>query len=150
MHLVNLGGSVEIMIALGVADAIVDLVETGSTLAANRLRVLAEIGRYETVLIQNKARRERELADRVVRRLEGVVIARSYSLLEYNVPRTKLAEAEKITPGFNSPTVNSLEDPAWCAVRVMVRRSEVIDVMEKLEALGASAILETQINNCRL
>lgn len=149
-HLVNLGGSVEIMIALGVADAIVDLVETGSTLAANRLRVLAEIGRYESLLIQNKARREAELADRVVRRLEGVVIARSWSLVEYNIPRTKLADAEKITPGFNSPTVNSLEDPAWCAVRVMVRRGEVIDVMEQLEAIGAHAILETQINNCRL
>lgn len=150
VHLVHLGGSVEIMITLGVANAIVDLVETGSTLAANNLRVLTEIGRYETVLIQNKARRESELADRVVRRLEGVVIARSWSLLEYNLPRNKLAEAEKITPGFNSPTVNALEDPAWCAVRVMVRRSEVIEVMEKLEKLGAHAILETQINNCRL
>lgn len=150
VHLVNLGGSVEIMITLGVADAIVDLVETGSTLAANRLRVLADIGRYESVLIQNKACGQKELADRVVRRLEGVVIARSWSLLEYNLPREKLAEAEKITPGFNSPTVNSLEDPAWCAVRVMVRRGEVIEVMEKLEALGAHAILETQINNCRL
>jgi len=150
VHLVNLGGSVEIMITLGVADAIVDLVETGSTLAANRLRVLAEIGRYESVLIQNNARREAELADRVVRRLEGVVIARSWSLLEYNIPRTKLAEAEKITPGFNSPTVNALEDPAWCAVRVMVHRGDVINVMERLEALGAHAILETQINNCRL
>jgi ATP phosphoribosyltransferase len=150
VHLVTLGGSVEIMVTLGVADAIVDLVETGSTLAANRLRILDEIGRYETVLIQNKQRREAELADRVVRRLEGVVIARSYSLLEYNVPRNKLAEAERITPGFNSPTVNSLEDPAWCAIRVMVRRNEVIRAMEQLEALGASAILETQITNCRL
>jgi len=150
VHLVQLSGSVEVMIALGVADAIVDLVETGSTLAANRLRVLDEIGRYSTVLIQNRDRREAGLADRVVRRLEGVVIARAYSLLEYNIPRTKLAEAEKITPGFNSPTVNSLEDPGWCAVRVMVRRSEVIEVMERLEAVGASAILETQINNCRL
>ena len=56
-----------------------------------------------------------------------MVIARSWSLLEYNLPRTKLAEAEKITPGFNSPTVNALEDPAWCAVRVMVRRGEVIE-----------------------
>jgi ATP phosphoribosyltransferase len=149
-HLVNLGGSVEIMITLGVADAIVDLVETGSTLAANRLKVLADIGKYESILIQNKARRQGELADRVVRRLEGVVIARSWSLLEYNLPRNKLAEAETITPGFNSPTVNALEDPAWCAVRVMVRRGDVIEVMEKLEALGAHAILETQINNCRL
>jgi ATP phosphoribosyltransferase len=150
VHLVQLGGSVEIMVTLGVADAIVDLVETGSTLAANNLRILDIIGNYETVLIQNRAGRHAELADRVVRRLEGVVIARSYSLLEYNIPREKLAEAEKITPGYNSPTVNALEDPKWCAIRVMVKRSEVIEVMEKLDALGASAVLETEINNCRL
>ena len=149
-HLVNLSGSVEVMIALGVADAIVDLVETGSTLAANRLKILTDIGTYETVLIQNRRRREPETADRVVRRLEGVVIARAYSLLEYNVPRTKLAEAEKITPGFRSPTVSALEDPNWCAVRAMVKRSEVIQIMERLEALGAGAILETEIKNCRL
>jgi ATP phosphoribosyltransferase len=149
-HLVTLSGSVEIMIALGVAEAIVDLVETGSTLAANQLRILDEIGSYETLLIQNNAKRQTEVANRVVRRLEGVVIARSYSLLEYNVPRSKLPEAEKITPGFNSPTINSLEDPAWCSVKVMVRRGEVIGIMERLEALGASAILETEITNCRL
>ncbi len=150
VHLVTLSGSVEVMIALGVADAIVDLVETGSTLAANRLRILCEIGRYETVLIQNPAKRLPVVADRVVRRLEGVVIARAYSLLEYNIPRKKLTEAEKITPGFNSPTVSSLEDSEWCAVRVMVRRGEVIGIMERLEALGATAILEMQITNCRL
>ncbi len=150
VHLVPLSGSVEIMVTLGVADAIVDLVETGSTLAANRLRVLDEIGRYETVLIQNECPRDAAVADRIVRRLEGVVIARSYSLLEYNIPRAKLGEAEKITPGFNSPTINALEDPTWCAVRAMVPRKTVIEVMEQLEQLGASAILETPINNCRL
>ncbi len=149
-HLVTLSGSVEVMIALGVAEAIVDLVETGSTLAANHLRILDEIGRYQTVLIQNPQCKQTELADRVVRRLEGVVIARSYSLLEYNVPRAKLPQAEQITPGFNSPTISSLEDPDWCAIRVMVKRSQIIDIMERLEALGASAILETQITNCRL
>ncbi len=150
VHLVPLSGSVEVMISLGVADGIVDLVETGSTLAANRLRILDEIGHYQTVLVQNKAANHPELADRIVRRLEGVIIARGYSLLEYNIPRTKLAEAEKLTPGFNSPTINALEDADWCSVRAMVRQSEIISVMEKLEALGAHAILETQINNCRL
>ncbi|MBM3998754.1 MAG: ATP phosphoribosyltransferase [Planctomycetes bacterium] len=149
-RLVALSGSVEIMVALGVADAIVDLVETGSTLAANRLRVLADIGHYEAVLVQNVQRRSPEQADRVVRRLEGVVIARAYSLLEYNIPRARLREAESITPGYHSPTINALEDPDWCAVQVMVKRSDVISVMERLETLGASAILETQINNCRL
>jgi ATP phosphoribosyltransferase len=149
-HIVQLTGSVEVMIALGVADAIVDLVETGSTLAANRLRILDEIGKYETVLVQNPATKQSPLCDRVVRRLEGVVIARSYSLLEYNVPEAKLAAAEKITPGFESPTINKLEEPGWFAVRSMVKRSEVIEIMEQLEALGATAILETAITNCRL
>jgi len=149
-HIVELTGSVEVMVALGVADAIVDLVETGSTLAANRLAVLDELGRFEAVLVQNPKTSNALLADRVVRRLEGVVIARSYSLLEYNVPEAKLAEAEKITPGFESPTVNKLEEPGWFAVRAMVKRSEIIEIMERLEALGATAILETTITNCRL
>ncbi len=149
-HLVELSGSVEIMIALGVADAVVDLVETGSTLAANRLRVLADIGRYETVLIQNRDVADTELVDRIVRRLQGIVIARSWSLLEYNVPRSRLAEAEQVTPGFDSPTVMQLEDPAWCAVRAMVRRAEAHAIMERLEAIGASAVIETTITNCRL
>jgi ATP phosphoribosyltransferase len=149
-HIVELTGSVEVMIALGVADAIVDLVETGSTLAANRLRILDEIGTYETVLVQNPATKQTQLCDRVVRRLEGVVIARSYSLLEYNVPEAKLAAAEKVTPGFNSPTISKLEEPGWIAIRAMVKRSEVIDIMEQLDALGATAILETAITNCRL
>ena len=149
-HTVELTGSVEVMIALGVADAIVDLVETGSTLAANKLRVLDEIGSYETVLIQNPRTAHGALCDRIARRIEGVVIARGYSLLEYNVPEAKLAEAEKITPGFESPTVNKLEEAGWFSVRAMVKRSDVIGVMERLEALGATAILETAIKNCRL
>jgi len=149
-HFVELSGSVEIMIQLEVADAIVDLVETGSTLAANRLRVLDEIGRYETVLVQNHTVADPATADRIVRRLEGIVIARSYSLLEYNIPRARLHDAEKITPGFKSPTVSALEDADWCAVRAMVKRGEAHAIMERLEAIGASAIIETDISNCRL
>ena len=149
-HFVELSGSVEVMITLGVADAIVDLVETGSTLAANRLRVLDEIGRYETVLVQDPNLSHPELADRIVRRLEGIVIARGWSLLEYNVPRARLADAERITPGFKSPTVMALEDSSWCAIRAMVRRGEAHAVIEQLEAIGASAIIETRIANCRL
>jgi ATP phosphoribosyltransferase len=125
-------------------------VETGSTLAANRLRVLDELGRYETVLVQNRLLRHTDMVDRIVRRLEGVVIARTYSLLEYNIPRSALAEAEQITPGFNSPTISGLEDSQWCAVRAMVRRGDVHAIMERLDAIGASAIVETFISNCRL
>ncbi|MEP2075072.1 MAG: ATP phosphoribosyltransferase, partial [Rhodopirellula bahusiensis] len=118
--------------------------------AANRLRILEEIGHYETVLIQNGTHRRKEVADRLVSRLEGVVLARDYSLVEYNIPRSQLAEAEKITPGFNSPTINSLEDKDWCAIQVMVRRGEVVEVMERLKEIGASGIFEMTINNCRL
>jgi ATP phosphoribosyltransferase len=150
VHVVELSGSVEVMIALGVANAIVDLVETGSTLVANKLRILAEIGTYETVLIQSPKTIHPMLVDRIVRRIEGVVIARSYSLLEYNIQQAHLAAAEKITPGFESPTVNRLEEKGWCSVRAMVKRGEVVDVMEQLESLGATAILETAISNCRL
>ncbi|QDV61926.1 ATP phosphoribosyltransferase [Crateriforma conspicua] len=149
-HLVSLAGSVEVMIQLGVADAIVDLVETGSTLAANRLKILEEIGAYETVLIQGPRCRDTDTADRLVARLEGVVLARDYSMVEYNIPRSKLPEAEKITPGYNSPTVNSLEDSDWCSVQVMVRRGEVAEVMDRLKSIGASAIFEMLIHNCRL
>ncbi len=149
-HFVELSGSVEVMITLGVADAIVDLVETGSTLAANRLRVLDEIGRYETVLVQDPNLSHPVLTDRIVRRLEGIVIARGWSLLEYNVPRARLADAERITPGFKSPTVMALEDSSWCAIRAMVKRGEAHAIIEKLEAIGASAIIETRIANCRL
>ncbi|MEM6363155.1 MAG: ATP phosphoribosyltransferase [Planctomycetota bacterium] len=149
-HLVSLSGSVEAMIQLKVADAIVDLVETGSTLAANRLRILEEIGHYETVLIQNHQQRQSDIADVLVQRLEGVIIARHYSMLEYNIEREKLSQAEKITPGYNSPTVNSLEDERWCSVQVMVRRGDVVSVMDQLKAIGASAIFEMTLNNCRL
>ena len=149
-HLVPLSGSVEIMITLGIADVIVDLVETGSTLAANRLKIAHEIGQYETVLIQNKQQRHSEMAQRVIRRLEGVVIARGYSLLEYNIPQENLEAALKITPGFKSPTITPLDDQQWSAVRVMVKSSEITTVMDQLEEIQASAILETPINNCRL
>ena len=136
VHLVELSGSVEIMVSLGVADAVVDLVETGSC--------------YETVLVQNKSIVDADMADRIVRRLQGVVIARTWTLLEYNVPRDRLAEAEDITPGFNSPTVSALEENSWCSVRAMVRRNETHKIMERLESIGASAIIETDISNCRL
>jgi ATP phosphoribosyltransferase len=100
--------------------------------------------------VQNRSFHDSATADRIVRRLEGIVIARTYSLLEYNIPRHQLAAAESITPGFNSPTVMALEDPEWCAVRAMVRRGEAHGIMERLESIGASAIIETRIANCRL
>jgi ATP phosphoribosyltransferase len=147
---VALNGSVEVMIELGMADAVVDLVETGDSLWAHGLQVLAPIGQYATGIFSRVPAGANPEADRLLRRIEGLLVADRYTLLEYNVPRTALAEAERITPGFESPTVTGLEHPDWVAVRVMVPRGDVPEVMDRLEALGATAILETPITNCRL
>ena len=148
--LLEVSGSVEIMVALGLADGIVDLVESGDTLRDNGLEVIETIAQSQAILIQAQKPRDSKLCDLIVRRLQGVLTAQQYTLLEYNVPRSKLKEAEKITPGFNSPTISDLEDPNWVAVKVMVPKKKSIEIMDKLEALGASAILETPILNCRL
>jgi ATP phosphoribosyltransferase len=150
VHLVTVSSSVGVTISLGVADAIADIVQTGSTLAAKKLRITAEIGKFETVLIQNDQVHHGETAERVVRRLEGVINTREWSLLEYTILREKLGMAEGITPGFNSPTVNVLKNDEWWAVEVMVRKRDDIEVMDQLGAIGATAILETQMTNSRL
>jgi len=150
VNLLEVSGSVEIMVALGLADAIVDLVDSGDTLRDNGLEVIETIAPTQAILIQSKKPRDIKLCNVVVRRLEGVLTAQQYTLLEYNVPRAKLKDAEKITPGFNSPTISDLEDSKWVAVKVMVPKKQSIEIMDKLEALGASAIIETNILNCRL
>jgi ATP phosphoribosyltransferase len=150
VHCVEVNGSVEIMIALGLADAIVDLVQTGDTLRENGLRVLQEISVTQAVLIGNLKPRDGKLCATLRRRLEGVLTARQYTLLEYNIRRAHLKRAEKVAPGFDSPTISDLEDPTWCAVKVLVPRKRVVEIMDQLEAVGASAILETPVNHCRL
>jgi ATP phosphoribosyltransferase len=150
VNVLDVSGSVEIMVALGLADAIVDLVESGDTLRDNGLDVIETVAPSQAVLIQTLSPRDAKLCDLIVRRLEGVITAQQYSLLEYNIPRGKLKEAEALTPGYNSPTVSPCEDAGWFAVKVMVPRKQSIEIMDGLEALGASAILETEIVNCRL
>ena len=150
VHCIEMNGSVEIMIALNLAHAIVDIVETGDSLRDNNLKVFKEIGVYETTLIASKEVADDERVTIIKRRIEGVLVANQYSMLEYNTPGSSLAEAERITPGFESPTVSKLDNKDWYAIKVMVKKSEVVAVMDKLESLGANAIIETEINNCRL
>jgi ATP phosphoribosyltransferase len=150
VNLLEVSGSVEIMVALGLADGIVDLVESGDTLRDNGLSVIETIAHSQAILIQAQKPRDVKLCELIVRRLQGVLTAQQYTLLEYNVPRKKLKDAEKITPGFTSPTISDLEDPNFVAVKVMVPKKKSIEIMDKLEALGASAIIETPILNCRL
>ncbi len=150
VNCIEMNGSVEIMIALNLAQAIVDIVETGDSLRDNNLKVFKDIGVYETTLIASKKIAGDERITRIRRRIEGVLVANHYSMLEYNIHESRLKEAEKITPGFESPTVSKLDEKDWLSVKVMVKKNEVVPVMDRLEALGATAIIETEITNCRL
>ncbi len=150
VNCIVMNGSVEIMISLNLAQAIVDIVETGDSLRDHNLKVFKEIGVYETTLIAGKESVNDDRITIIKRRIEGVLVANQYSMLEYNIKESLLKEAEKITPGFNSPTVSKLDQDDWCAVKVMVRKAEVVPVMDRLEAIGATAIIETEIVNCRL
>ena len=150
INCIEMNGSLEIMIKLKLADAIVDIVETGDTLKDNNLTILNEIANYETSLFVNKNFSDDPEILLIKRRMEGVLISRKYSILEYNVKKELLKKAELITPGYESPTVSKLDDREWVAVEVMVEKNMVVSAMDKLEELGATAILETEIKNCRL
>jgi ATP phosphoribosyltransferase len=150
VSVVEMNGSVEVMIALNLASAIVDLVETGDSLRDNNLKVFAEILKSEAILVANRKVEKDPRVLQIIRRIEGIMVASQYSMLEYNIPAEKLKEAENITPGIESPTISELEEEGWFAVKVMVRKKEVIPVMDELEKVGATAIFETVISNCRL
>jgi len=103
----------------------------------------------EAVLIGNTRPRDPAGRDRLLRRIDGVLAARRYALLEYNCPTSRLDEARSITPGFSSPTIQPLHDPAWCAVKVLVDKTHVQDAVDRLEAIGCVAILETGLVHAR-
>ncbi len=147
---VEMNGSVEIMVALGLADAIVDIVETGDSLRDNNLRILKDIGKYETMLVASKNIADDPRVKSIRRRIEGILVASRYSILEFNIREDNLREAEKIAPGYESPTVSKLDLEGWLAIKVMVEKNKVVDTMDKLESIGATAIIETEVRNCRL
>jgi ATP phosphoribosyltransferase len=147
--LVPLDGAVESAIELGVADAIADVVETGTTLRQAGLEIFGPvILKSEAVLIQGP--NDAPGVDRLLRRLRGVMVARQYVMLEYDLPAALVDRATQIASGMESPTVSPLRDPEWVAVRVMVPRKGVNAVMDELYAIGARAILVTAIHNARL
>jgi ATP phosphoribosyltransferase len=151
---VRLDGAVETAITLGVADVIADVVETGATLRSQGLSVFGDpILHSEAVLIRRVGAGEEanDVSFEVLRRrLLGVVTARTYVMLDYDVPVKLVDEACRITPGLESPTVSNLQDRSWCAVRAMVPRGMTNRVMDELYDLGARAILVTDIAACRL
>jgi ATP phosphoribosyltransferase len=149
-EVVRLDGAVENAVRLGVADLIADVVETGATLRQAGLVAIGEpIMRSSAVLI---GRRDdfAEKAAQLIRRLQGVLVARGYVMLAYDVRADLLDKATALTPGIESPTVSPLHREGWVAVQAMVERDEVHRIMDELYDLGARAILVTDIANCRL
>ena len=147
--MVSLDGAVESAVKLGVADAVADVVSTGSTLRAQGLEIFGPVILDSTaVLISAKA----DLPEITVlqRRLQGVLVARQYVLVDYDVPLALLDAATRVTPGIESPTVSPLHDPEWVAVRAMVPRADTNHIMDELYEIGARAILVSAIHAARI
>jgi ATP phosphoribosyltransferase len=149
VSLVHLDGAVETAVRLGVADAVADVVETGSTLRAQGLEIFGPVILQSTAVLISAAERP-DGFDVLERRLQGVLVARRYVMVDYDLPRDLLDEAARLAPGIESPTVSPLHDPAWAAVRVMVPRNDMNLVMDGLYALGARAIFVTPIHAARI
>ncbi|KAJ2454970.1 ATP phosphoribosyltransferase (ATP-PRTase) (ATP-PRT) [Coemansia sp. RSA 2424] len=142
-------GSVEAACGLGLADGIVDLVESGDTMRAAGLHAIDTVLDTESVLITNKSPRFPKLAQTIQKRVEGILTARRYVLCQYNIERSSLDMACRITPGRQAPTVTSLERDSWVAVSVMVEKKLIGDKMDLLTEIGATDILVLDIANAR-
>jgi ATP phosphoribosyltransferase len=148
--LIRLDGAVEISVQLGVADAIADVVGSGRTLRQHGLVAFGDpICSSEAVLVERANAVPSPGRTQLVARLQGVVFAQQYVMLDYDCPRTLLDDAIAITPGLESPTLAPLADPDWVAVRAMVPRSDANRIMDELSARGAKAILASDIRSCR-
>jgi ATP phosphoribosyltransferase len=150
-EVVRLDGAVESSVRLGVADLIADVVSTGNTLRQAGLEVFGDpILTSEAILISRKDVAIAADLEVLIRRLQGVVTARQYVLMDYDIKKSDIDAACAITPGLESPTISPLQNPDWLAVRAMVLRSETNKVMDDLYVLGARGILVTDIHACRL
>jgi ATP phosphoribosyltransferase len=147
--LVDLDGAVESAVKLGVADAVADVVETGSTLRAQGLEIFGPVI-LESTAVLISANPDLAGISTLQRRLHGVLVARQFVLIDYDVPVALLPKATKVTPGFESPTISPLQDKEWVAVRAMVPRADTNHVMDELYELGARAILVSAIHAARI
>jgi ATP phosphoribosyltransferase len=146
---VRLDGAVESAVRLGVADAVADVVETGRTLEQQGLETFGPVI-LESAAVLIAAHADVPGLDTLRRRLQGVMVAHQYVLMDYDLPAALIDAASKITPGLESPTVSPLRDSEWVAVRVMVPRVETNHLMDELYALGARAILVSPIHAARI
>ena len=151
-QVVSLDGAVEISIQLGVADVIADVVQTGRTIDEAGLKTTGDpILHSQAILVaQNGETAEKEAAQRFAERVHGIIVAREYVVVEYDLPKDQLDQAREITPGIESPTVSPLNKEGWVAVKAMVQRDEVNEIMDDLTALGARGIIITNIKTCRI
>ncbi|MFI0983158.1 ATP phosphoribosyltransferase [Streptomyces sp. NPDC021093] len=149
---VHLDGAVETAIELGVAQVIADVVETGTSLRNAGLEVFGEpIMTSEAVVIRRTgAETDDPKIQQFLRRLQGVLVARSYVMMDYDCRVEHLEQAVALTPGLESPTISPLHHEGWVAVRSMVAAKEAQRIMDDLYELGARAILTTAIHACRL
>ncbi len=150
-RVVHLDGAVENAVALGVADAVADVVATGTTLRRAGLEVLGEpMLVSEALLVRRSDAPQVPAVDTFIRRIQGVMVARAYVLVDYDILTEHIEAACAMTPGIESPTISSLRDPQWSAVRAMVPAKDVHRIMDELYELGARGILVTDIHACRL
>lgn len=149
-EVVALDGAVEGAIKLGVADLIVDVVATGNTIKQAGLKIFGPTILASEAILITRPNFQSSALDVLMRRVSGVVIARKYVLVDYDIEKKNLEAACAITPGLESPTVSPLQKENWVAVRAMVKRDEVHRAMDRLWEIGARGILVTDIHSCRL
>ena len=150
-EVIRLDGAVETAVRLGVADVIADVVSTGTTLRQAGLELVGEpILVSEAVLVRGSATSSTPTLEVFLRRLQGVLVARRYVMMDYDIPAGQVDAACRLTPGIESPTVSPLHREGWYAVRAMVPRDGAQRVMDELWEIGARGILVTDIHACRL
>ncbi|MDB5106802.1 MAG: phosphoribosyltransferase [Fibrobacteres bacterium] len=150
-ELVELEGAVEISIKLGIADAIVDIVETGSTLKAAGLRIIGEpLFESRAALYAHPGREKQEEVLILKSRIEGKLLAQEYMMVEYDAPEALLKAACAITPGIESPTVMSLEKSSWFSVKAMIKKRESQRILDSLSKLGCKGIILTAVDSVRI
>jgi len=149
VQLVQLDGAVESAVKLGVADAVADVVSTGNTLRQAGLEIFGPKILHSTAQLISAPGKQSESTN-LLRRLQGVIVAREYVIFDYDCPVALVEQASALTPGIESPTISPLRDPDWVAVRALVRSSEINAKMDSLYELGARAILVSAIHAARI
>mmetsp|Transcript_15645 Transcript_15645/g.28068 ORF Transcript_15645/g.28068 Transcript_15645/m.28068 type:complete len:316 (-) Transcript_15645:308-1255(-) len=142
-------GSVEAAIGLGLADGIVDLVETGTTMRAAGLEVVENIMQSQTVLVSNPNTKHPEMVSKLFKRIQGYIVAKNQCMISYNIPKAALEKAIAITPGHESPTITNLSDESWVSVSALIKVKGAQEIFDALEGVGAKSILTFAIDNCR-